>query len=154
MSSDWFSNHSDKSENSETSKFPLRWILRYHFYVQGKNNKSEFFSDTWNCLEVTIRVLSCHFFPVPKNDNSEIYFCMGEPCLEAKIPSYHFVHYTETITQNFFKPTIAFNLENIVQVCLVFFSQTHRVSKDFSKSVKDYTFRVPSDHFLVWGNKR
>ena len=28
--------------------------LSYCFYVQGKNNKSEFFYDTWNCLEVTI----------------------------------------------------------------------------------------------------
>ena len=54
----------------------------------------------------------------------------------------------KTITQNFFKPTNAFNLENMVQVCLVS-SQTHRVNKDFSNFVKDYIFQVPSDHFLV-----
>ena len=59
----------------------------------------------------------------------------------------------KTITQNFFRPTNAFNIENLVQVCLVS-SQTHRVNKDFSNSVKDYTFQVPSDHFLVWGDKR
>ena len=59
----------------------------------------------------------------------------------------------KTITQNFFKPTNAFNLENIVQVCLVSF-QTHRVNKDFSTSVKDYTFQVPSCHFLEWDDKR
>ena len=47
----------------------------------------------------------------------------------------------KTITHNFSKPTNAFNLENIVQVCLVS-SQTH------------YTFQVLSDHFLVWGHKR
>ena len=40
------------------------------------------------------------------------------------------------ITQNFSKPTKAFNLENIVQACLVSF-QTHRVNKDDSNSVKD-----------------
>ena len=44
----------------------------------------------------------------------------------------------KTITQNVFKPTNAFNLENIVQVCLVS-SQTHRVNKDFSNSVKVYS---------------
>ena len=42
----------------------------------------------------------------------------------------------KTITQNFFKPTNAFNLENIVQACLVP-SQTHRVNDDFINSVKD-----------------
>ena len=52
----------------------------------------------------------------------------------------------------FFKPTNAFNLENMAQVCVVS-SQTHRVNKDFSNSVKDCTFQVPSDHFLVCGNK-
>ena len=56
---------------------------------------------------------------------------------------------TKTITQVYFKPTNAFNLENIVQFCLVSF-QTHRVNKDFSNSVKDYTFQVLNDHFLVW----
>ena len=34
-----------------------------------------------------------------------------EPCLEVKILSYHLLHYTvEKITQNFSKPTKAFNL--------------------------------------------
>ena len=59
----------------------------------------------------------------------------------------------KTKTQNFFKPTNAFNSENIVQVCLVY-SQTNSVNKDFSNSVKDHTFQIPSDHFLVWGDKR
>ena len=36
----------------------------------------------------------------------------------------------------FSESTEAFNLENIVQVCLVS-SKTHRVNKDFSNSIKD-----------------
>ena len=71
--------------------------------------------------------------------------CM-ESCLEAIYPELCTI--LKTITQNFFKPTNAFNSEIIVQVCLVS-SQTHRVNKDFSNSVKDYTFQVPSDHFSV-----
>ena len=47
MSDNWVSSHSDNSENSGE-------IRVYCFYVQGKNDKSEFFYDTWNCLEVTI----------------------------------------------------------------------------------------------------
>ena len=39
------------------------------------------------------------------------------------------------MTQNFSKPTKVFNLENLVQACLVSF-QTHRVNKDFSNSIK------------------
>ena len=74
-------------------------------------------------------------------------------CLEVKIPSYHPLHYTENDNSEFSKPTEAFKLENIVQACLVSF-QTHRVNKDFSNSIKDYTFQVLSYHYLVQGNKK
>ena len=67
MSDDWESGHSGNSENSETSKFPVRWIPSYNFYVQSRNNKSEFFYDTWNRLEVTIRVPGCHFLLCAQN---------------------------------------------------------------------------------------
>ena len=61
-----------------------------------------------------------------------------EPCLEVKIPSYHFLHSTENDNSEFFQAKV-FNLENIVQAYLVSF-QTHRVNKDFSNFVEDQTF--------------
>ena len=90
-----------------------------------------------------------NFCPIPKNNNLDFYFCILEPCFELKILSYHLLHYTENeSSQNFSKPTKAFNLENIVQACPVSF-QTHRANKDYSNSVKDQTFQVPSYRFLT-----
>ena len=54
------------------------------------------------------------------------------------------------ITQNFFNPTKAFNLENIVQACPVSF-QTHRVNKDISNSVKDLDFTSSELSFFSIG---
>ena len=97
---------------------------------------------------MTIRVLSCHFCPIPKNDNLKFYFYVWNHAWKGKFRVTIFSTILKTIRQNFVKPTKAFNLENIVQNCLVS-SQTHKVNKDFSNFVKDYAFWVPSDHFLV-----
>ena len=47
MSNDWASGHSDNSENSDE----YRVIA---FMYRAKTISSDFFYDTWNCLEVTI----------------------------------------------------------------------------------------------------
>ena len=88
MSGDWVSIHKNKSESSETFKFPVRWILSYHFYVQGKNSKLEFFYYTWNCLEVTIWVLTCHCLPCTQKLELGILLWYMESCLEVEIQSY------------------------------------------------------------------
>ena len=93
--------------------------------TQGKidTSKLEFFCDTWNCLEMTIFALYM------KTITWNFTFTY-----ETMLGSENFI--LKMITQNFSKPTKAFNLENIVQACLVSF-QTHRVNKDFSNSIKD-----------------
>ena len=101
--------HSNNSENSGE--------FQVIAYVQGKIDtyKLEFFYDTWNCLEVTKTWDFTFTYETMLGSENSI---------------------LKMITQNFSKPTKAFNLENIVQACLVSF-QTHRVNKDFSNSIKD-----------------
>ena len=77
-----------------------------------------------------------NFCPVPKNNNLDFYFCIWNHAWKWKFWVIIFCTILKTITQNFSKPTKAFNLENIVQACPVSF-QTHRVNKDYSNSVKD-----------------
>ena len=79
-----------------------------------------------------------NFCPIPKNNNFEFYFCIWNHAWKWKFWVIIFCTtcILKMITQNFSKPTKAFNLENIIQACPVSF-QTHRVNKDFSSSVKD-----------------
>ena len=121
------SGHSDNSENSGGMQVIA-------FLYKKKNDKSEFFYDTWNCLEVTIPSSELSIFVIYQNITWNFTFAFVTMLGEVK--SYHFLHYTENSNSEFSKPAKAFNLANIVQACQVL-SQTHRVNKDVSNSVKD-----------------
>ena len=77
-----------------------------------------------------------NFCPVPQNDNLTFTFAYGTMLGSENSELSFFCTILRKTTQNFSKPTKAFNLANIVQACPVSF-QTHRVNKDYSNSVKD-----------------
>ena len=90
------------------------------FYVQGKNYKLGFCYDTWNCLEVTIpgsELLSVALYPKTITWNFSFTYETMLGSDNSELSS--FCTILKTITQNFSKPTKAFNLEIIVQACLV-----------------------------------
>ena len=108
--------------------------------MQGKNDNSELFYDTWNCLEATIASSELSIFALhPKTITWNFTFTYGTMLGSENSELSFFCTLLKTITQNFSKPTKAFNLENIVQACLVSF-QTQRVNKYFSNSAEDQTF--------------
>ena len=127
MSDDWVSGHSDNSENSGE-------IQAIAFMYRAKTISRNF--GTWNCLEVTIPSSELSIFVIYPKNNLEFYFWVCNHACRGKFWVIIFFTILKTTTQNFSKPTKAFNLANIVQACPVSF-QTHRVNKDVSNSIKD-----------------
>ena len=75
----------------------------------GKNDKSELFYDTWNCLEATTPSSELSIFALyPKAITWNFTFYKWNHCLEVKIPSYHFLHYTENENSEFFQANQSF----------------------------------------------
>ena len=50
----------------------------------------------------------CHFLPYTPERYLGILLLHIEPCMEAKIPSYHFLHYTENDNAEFFHANQSF----------------------------------------------
>ena len=129
MSNEWVSSHSDYSENSGE----IRVIA---FMYRAKTISQNFSMTHGIAWEWQFWVVN--FCPIPKNNDFEFYLCIWNYAWKWKFWVIIFCTtcILKTITQNFSKPTKAFNSENIIQACPVSF-QTHRVNKDFSNSVKD-----------------
>ena len=65
------SGHSDNSENSGEIQVTA-------FLYRAKNDKSEFFYDTWNCLELTVPSFELSIFVLyPKTITSNFTFAYG-----------------------------------------------------------------------------
>ena len=132
-------------------EIPCQLNSKFQVTVFGPicNNNSEFLSDTWNHIGRENSKLS--FIALyPKTITHNFTFTHGIILGSENftVPSYCFYPTPKTITWNFSESTKAFNLENIVQACLIF-SKTHRVNKDFWQFHKRLGFLGSSYHFLV-----
>ena len=122
LSVDWVSGHSDNSENSGE----IRVIA---FMYRAKTISRNFSMTHGIAWKWQFPVLSCQFLSYTQKDNLEFYFCICNHAWKWKFWVIIFCTILKMTTQNFSKPTKAFNLANIVQTCPVSF-QTHRVNKD------------------------